>query len=169
MINDHLYPSGPGIVLLQDLESVRLQPYDDQTGKQISRWGFGATIGYGHLILIHEWNKFKNGISPQMAIELLMTDIASRERAIKQTINVSLKQHQYDALLMLVFNIGSEAFKRSSAAKLINDPQAVTQYASLEQAWKAWKRSQGKIMPGLVNRRACEWRLYSHAIYERSE
>lgn len=167
MINDHLYPSGPGIVLLQDLEACRLQPYDDQTGKIITSWGFSATIGYGHLILIHEWNKFKNGISPGMAIELLMSDITSRERAIKQAITVPLQQHQYDALLMLVFNIGTEPFKHSSVVKLINDQQAVTKFASLEQAWKAWKRSGGKIMPGLVNRRACEWRLYSQGIYER--
>ncbi len=165
MINDHLKMSAAGLQLLKDLESCRKLPYDDQTGKSITRWMPTATIGYGHLILGPEWESFKNGISAKTANDLLASDIASRENAVKRAINQPLKQHQYDACLILTYNIGATAMKQSSVTKLINDPQAVTPHASLELAWMAWNKSKGKIMRGLTLRRAIEWRLFSSGIY----
>ena len=50
---------------------------------------------------------------------------------------------------------------------MINDPSAPSTYPSLEDAWKAWNKSQGKVMRGLENRRASEWRIYTEGIYER--
>ena len=34
-------------------------------------------------------------------------------------------------------------------------------------AWKAWNKSQGQVMQGLVNRRNAEWDVYSKNIYQR--
>lgn len=51
--------STKGQDLLKKIESLRLNPYDDQTGKDISAWVKGATIGYGHLILQNEWDVYK--------------------------------------------------------------------------------------------------------------
>jgi len=42
--------SNQGMGLLKSIEKLRLKPYDDQTGKEISSWVKGATIGYGYLI-----------------------------------------------------------------------------------------------------------------------
>jgi hypothetical protein len=42
--------SKQGINLLKYIEKLRTKPYDDQTGKKITAWVEGATIGYGHLI-----------------------------------------------------------------------------------------------------------------------
>ena len=78
-----------------------------------------------------------------------------------------ISQQQFDASVILAFNIGIGAFKSSSALKLINDPNASTTYDSLESAWKAWNKSQGKVSRGLVNRRNAEWNIYSKGVYER--
>ncbi len=78
-----------------------------------------------------------------------------------------LQQYEFDALVMLAFNIGESAFKGSSVVKLVNDPQARTGHASLEAAWKAWNKSQGRVMKGLDNRRAAEWRVFTRAVYAR--
>jgi type VI secretion system secreted protein VgrG len=85
---------------------------------------------------------------------------------VKQTIKVDLTQQQFDALVILAFNIGDN-FKNSSVAKLINDPAATTSYDDLESAWKAWNKSQGKEMKGLNNRRAAEWKIYAEGVYEK--
>lgn len=88
-------------------------------------------------------------------------------QVVSDTISVGLQQYEFDALVILAFNIGREGFKTSSVAKLVNDPKAVTGYVNLEAAWKSWNKSQGKVMKGLTNRRACEWNIYTSALYAR--
>lgn len=159
--------SPEAVALLKAIETLRLAPYDDQTGKEIGAWVQGATIGYGHLIAKDEWDTSKDGITAQQADALFLADAAPFERLVGETITAGLQQYQFDALVILAFNIGPSAFRNSSVAKLVNDPHAVTSYASLEEAWKAWNKSQGKVMTGLTNRRAAEWRIYTSAIYAR--
>lgn len=165
MINDHLGLSPQGLKLLQQIEGLRLKPYDDQTGQATQEWCPGATIGYGHLIPEKHWPRFKAGISKADALALLQKDLKPVENTVRHAIIVSLEQHQFDALVMLAFNIGLSPFRTSSAVRMINDARAVTDYATLEDAWKAWKRSQGKDNDGLINRRACDWQLWREGVY----
>jgi GH24 family phage-related lysozyme (muramidase) len=153
--------------LLQAIETLRLRPYDDQTGRTITAWVKGATIGYGHLIAQPEWDTYKDGITPQDAEALFRADARPFETVVGQTITVSLQQYQFDALVILAFNIGKSGFRNSAVATLVNEPAAKTAYASLESAWKAWNKSQGQVMQGLSNRRAAEWRIYTEATYAR--
>ena len=159
--------SPEGLDLLKGIEELHLQPYDDQTGKDISAWVKGATIGYGHLIAQVEWASCKAGIDQAGADALFDADLAPFVPVVSDTISVGLQQYEFDALVILAFNIGREGFKTSSVAKLVNDPKAVTGYVNLEAAWKVWNKSQGKVMKGLTNRRACEWKIYTSALYER--
>lgn len=159
---------GPeGVALLKAVETLRLKPYDDQTTKDITKWVAGATIGYGHLIPAGQWKTYKDGITEAEADTLFAADLAPFETVVRDSIKVGLQQYQFDALVIFAFNIGETGFKGSSVVKLINDPKATTGHASLEAAWKAWNKSQGKVMKGLDNRRAAEWRIYTSAIYVR--
>lgn len=157
--------SSKGILFLKSIEKLRLKPYDDQTGKDIAAWCKGATIGYGHLIARHEWDKFKNGIDQARANNLFVADLAPFERAISAKVTAPISQNQFDALVIFAFNIGIDAFSSSSVLKLVNDPDTKTSHPTLEAAWKAWNKSQGRINTGLVNRRAAEWKIYSANIY----
>ncbi len=161
--------SDRGLTLLKDIEQLRLQPYDDQTGKEIIAWTVGATIGYGHLIKRTEWDTYKDGITVSAASILFEQDLSPFVNAVRSNIKVKLKPQQFDALVMLAFNIGAGAsgFSGSSVVKLVNDPEVETNYKNLEAAWKAWSKSQGKVMKGLENRRACEWNVYSQGIYKK--
>ncbi|MCC5881490.1 MAG: type VI secretion system PAAR protein [Halomonas sp.] len=152
---------------LKDVEQLRLMPYDDQTGRDITSWVKGATIGYGHLVSEAEWDLYREGIDREQAERLFEEDLAPFVRAVNRSVEIPLAQHQFDAAVMLAYNIGIGAFSSSSAVKLMNDPWAVTPYPTLEEAWKAWNRSQGVVNRGLVNRRAAEWKMYSQGIYER--
>ncbi len=160
---------GPdGIKLLKEVENIALNPYDDQTQTSITQWVKGATIGYGHLISKEDWGKYKNGISQKEADELFSTDMSAPINAVREAIQVGLQQNQFDALVIFAFNIGVErtGFRGSSVVKMINNPSIKTNYPTLETAWKAWNKSQGKAMKGLDNRRNCEWDIYSKAIYK---
>lgn len=152
---------------LKSIEVLRLTPYDDQTGQEITSWVEGATIGYGHLIHKPEWSVFKNGITQEQANQIFQGDVEPFVTAVKQHINTPQNQHQFDALVILAFNIGVSAFSSSSVVSLINNPDAKTPFNNLEMAWKAWRRSQGTVNQGLVNRRAAEWNIYTQGIYQR--
>ena len=114
MINDRLSISAKGLELLKGIEQLMLKPYDDQTKKPIDEWCKGATIGWGHLIPHSDWARFKNGIGIVTAMDLLALDISPLEMVIRKAVIVPLTQNQFDALLLLAFNIGSPRFRTSS-------------------------------------------------------
>jgi len=156
-----------GLDLLKLIEQLRLNPYDDQTSKDISSWVKGATIGYGHLISQGEWNTYKNGINATQAETLLKQDLQPYVNSVKLKVTANISQNQFDALVIFTFNIGVPNFESSSVLKLVNNPAAITSYSSLEAAWKAWNKSQGKVMQGLKNRRESEWNIYSKNVYKK--
>jgi len=166
MSNNTLTISTKGLQLLSDIETLQLHPYDDQTGLTINRWVTGATIGCGHLIAENDWWMYQDGISYQQATALFREDLQPVEAAIKKCITVPLQQHQFDALCLLAFNIGINGLRGSSIVKLINNPAAKTPYPTLGKAWGAWAKSRGKFIQGLINRRACEFNLWTSGTYE---
>ncbi|EAI0736903.1 lysozyme [Campylobacter jejuni] len=157
--------SNDGQNLLKNIEKLRLKPYNDQNGKEITSYVKGVTIGYGHLIGQNEWDLYKNGITLQEADKLFKSDLLPFENAVKNSINSSLAQNEFDALVILCFNIGIDNFKNSSVAKIINGEK--TGYKTLKEAWMAWNKSQNKVMQGLINRRNAEYKLYTQGGYEK--
>jgi GH24 family phage-related lysozyme (muramidase) len=150
---------------LKKYEHLRLFPYDDKTGKDLEYWKEGATIGYGHLIAPHEWIYYMIGISKSQAEQLFLIDLCTKgEKPIDEMIDAEINQNQYDALVMLVFNIGDgqKGFKGSTVRKMINNPEyKSSEYPDLKSAWLAWNKQDGKFVRGLLNRRKKEWRLYN--------
>ncbi len=159
--------SDKGRDLLKSIEQLSTTPYDDQTGKDITAWVEGATIGYGHLISSVEWSKYKDGITREQAFSLFNDDLVPYVNTVKTKVTASIIQNEFDAMVILAFNIGQRAFTHSSVLKMVNNPELKTTYKNLEDAWKAWNKSQGVINNGLINRRQAEWDIYSKGIYEQ--
>lgn len=134
-----------GLNLIKNFEGLRLTAYKDVVGI----W----TIGYGHT------RTAKSGmvISESVAESLLKADIIYAEEAVNTYVHVALTQYQFDALVSLVFNIGTGAFSRSTLCKKIN---------GREDQWRIgaeflrWVYAGGKKIKGLENRRIEERRLY---------
>ena len=156
-----------GINLLKSIEELATKPYDDQTGRDISTWVKGATIGYGHLISSAEWSKYENGITEAQAQALFQADLNPYVNTVKTKVTSKITQNEFDAMVLLTFNIGQQAFTDSSVLKLVNNSSAITAYTSLEAAWKAWNKSQGVVNRGLTNRRLAEWNIYSKDVYQK--
>lgn len=155
------------INLLKGIETLSLIPYNDKTGNPTTKYVDGATIGYGHLIAnAAEFETYKNGISLSSANTLFTNDIDREIKAVR-TLSYDLSQNQFDALAILVFNIGSTQFKSSSLRKFLQDCNAPTNYNSVENAWKAFNKDNGVIVQGLINRRNCEWDIFVNGIYKQ--
>lgn len=157
--------SSKGSSLLKNIEALSLLPYDDQKGIKsapLRTWNKGATIGYGYLISAAEWPKFKGGITQQQADALYDLKIKPYVNQVNTSINVVLTQNQFDALVILCYNIGTARFAGSSVVRKIN---ANIKDPSIETSWKSWNKSQKVVNKGLINRRAAEWNIFNKAIY----
>ena len=156
-----------GKKLLKEIEELRLKPYDDQNGNEISHHIEGATIGYGYLIPKSEWDIYKNGITEDQADNLFLKSLDPFEKCVFNSVKVAQSENQYDALIILSYNIGEGNFKSSSVLRLVNGGSAPVYNNNLTEAWLAWNQSQGKVMQGLINRRNAEITIYNEGIYER--
>lgn len=134
-----------GLNLLKTFEGCRLTSYRDIGGI--------LTIGYGHTgSNVYEGQH----ITQDQADSLLLSDIAKCEEALNKLINVPVTSNQFSALICLVFNIGIEAFSRSTLLKLIN----LNKMKEAAEQFIRWDHVNGKQVEGLRQRRLSERRLF---------
>ena len=96
------YADDPGAKRIGQMEGgdFRARIYYDQTGKYITVYKKGATIGWGHLIQSRaEFEKYKDGITEREAIRLKQQDLKKAEIIVKRHIKVPFTQDMYNALV----------------------------------------------------------------------
>ena len=136
--------SKEGIALIECWEGLRLRAYRCPAGV----W----TIGYGHT----KTAKAGMVITIRQAEELLLKDVRGFEEAVRDLVIVSLTQNQFDALVSFTFNVGVEAFRKSTMLRLLNERK----YKEAGYQFERWVRAGNKILPGLVARREAEKALF---------
>ena len=145
---------GPkGRKLIKSFEQLRLEAYNTD--------GAGVwTIGWGHTSKAGP-PKVSRGmrITKQEADAIFLRDLAWAERAVNELVTVDLQQEQYDALVSLVFNIGEPGFKRSSVLRYTNQRR----WRKAAQSFQLWNKGGGRVLPGLIRRRASEAALFAEA------
>jgi len=141
--------SESGIALLKRFEGLELEAYQDIAGV----W----TIGYGHT---------GPDVQPGMRITereaeaLLRRDLKSRENAVERLVNVPLNQNEFDALVSFVYNVGAEAFRRSTALRRLNRGARLAAAEALTWWNKATVNGVLREVLGLTRRRAAEKALF---------
>ena len=142
--------SSNGLAFIAQWEGFSATAYmDDEDG-----W----TIGYGTLIDEDKEAYLINAtISESEALELKKKDVAFVESVIRGQVGAPLNQNQFDALVSLIYNIGSGQFQDSTVRARINNYDTPENIA---EAWKRWKKDDGVVVQGLINRRAKEVELF---------
>lgn len=97
-----------GVELIKEREGCKLDAYLDSVRV--------PTIGVGHTAGVH----MGMVITEEEAMDLLREDLTWSEAAVNNGINVPLEQHQFDALVSFVFNVGQGAFAASTLRRVIN-------------------------------------------------
>ncbi|MCK4087579.1 lysozyme [Acinetobacter radioresistens] len=146
---DEMHVSPSGVDLICNFEGLELEAYDDGVGV----W----TIGFGT-------TKYPNGIRVKkgdtctlgQAKVYMQHDLKVFERAVREAVLVPLNQNQFDALVSLAYNIGTNAFKNSTLVKRLNEGN----YKAAANQFDVWVNAGGKRMEGLVKRRAREKALF---------
>lgn len=140
---------------LAEWEGLRTEIYLDSGGL--------PTIGIGHLLTEREIELgiFKDGITQDEAFTLLEHDLFNAENAVDTYVEVDLNQNQFDALVSFVFNVGENAFRRSTLLALLNQGQ----YDHVPTQLRRWNKVSGRVVEGLINRRENEIKLWNKIGY----
>jgi lysozyme len=139
--------SEKGINLIKNFEGLRLKAYYCPAGV--------LTIGYGHTGGV----EFNQVITKEQAENLLKQDLKVFETAVNAFVKTQLTQNQFDSLVSFVYNIGVNAFQKSTLLKIINT--GTFKLKDVEIQLMRWVRDgEGRILQGLVNRRKKEFELF---------
>lgn len=137
-----------GVDLIIEFEDERLKAYPDP-GTGGEPW----TIGVGHT----------KGVTRGMTItkaqsrKFLEDDLSEKEAGVLRALDGEpVTGNEFAAMVSLAFNIGVSAFAKSSVLKAHKRGDK----AAAAGAFKLWNKANGKVLNGLVRRRAAEAALY---------
>jgi lysozyme len=102
------------------------------------------------------------GVHPGMIVtedegeEMFRRELAKFEKAVERLVTCEMNQCQFDALVSFAYNVGSGGLAKSSVLRHFNR-------GNIEAAAKAfhlWNKGGGRVLKGLVRRRAAEAALF---------
>lgn len=133
--------------LVMIFEGLRLDAYLDSAGI--------ATLGYGHIKGV----KLGDECIKMQAEVWLDMDLLTADAAVNRLVTVPLEQEQFDALVSFTYNVGAGTLAKSTLLKRVNAYD--TDGAAAE--FSKYVHAGGKIVDGLVRRRAAEAALFLSA------
>lgn len=155
-MNDNLRLTGAGADLIKHFESCL-----KKKGEHYHAYSCPAgvlTIGWGHTN--HHGRKFdaSSRWTAQQCDEAFLEDMEGFESAVQELVEVELAPWQFDALVSFTYNCGEGALQKSTLLKKVNAGDF--EGAALE--FHKWNKANGKVLAGLVRRRASEALLFQN-------
>ena len=143
-----------GLAIIKQHETCKLTMYICPGGKK--------TIGWGHVLPDSAREGYT--IYQDLADAWLEADLRRFERDVEFLVKVPLTDNQFSALVSLTFNIGSdidaddipEGLGDSTLLKKLN----AGDYQGAANEFLKWRKAKGKVLKGLVSRRAKERSLF---------
>lgn len=137
--------SRAGLALIKTYEGCKLTAYLCPAGK----W----TIGYGRTTNV----KRGDTCSQAQADVWLLEEYDAFETKVRALVKVALSANQLGALVCFAYNVGLGALKDSTLLRFLN----AGDFSGASAQFARWNKGGGKVLPGLVKRRAAEAALFS--------
>lgn len=115
------------------------------------------TIGYGHTSAAGA-PAVKKGmkITAKEADDILRRDLSVYEKAVKDAVKVPLSANKFASLVSFTYNLGAGNLRKSTLLKKLN----AGDYDGAANEFAKWNKANGKVLKGLVDRRAEEKALF---------
>lgn len=139
-------------------------PYNDSE--------YYCTIGYGHLIEKERCEKivipqkFKNGITEAEAEALFAQRLGEFEKSVQRDIKVKLFQHEFDAIVSLVFNSGPEFLNIGGKNKKETKIKININNEDYSGGADEFSDVTNGGTPGLIKRRKAEINMFKNNVYD---
>lgn len=142
-----------GLELIKEFEGFRSKAYKCPAGV----W----TVGYGHTSaagspIVGPMTV----VTREEAEKILERDLDQYENAVASGAKVVLNSNQFSALVSFCYNVGIGAFRGSSVLKAVN----AKNWNEVPRRLALWNKGGGKVLPGLVRRRAAEAALFMEPV-----
>lgn len=155
--------SDQALTFIISFEGFHAEPYWD-----VSRYSIGHGNSYESAKAL--FGEDCAPITEEQAYELLKSEIVATEQYMNNFFvknGIALNQNQYDALLSFTYNVGVgwTTYKNEEGGwcmlrtMLEEGPQAWTE-ERVQKAFGSWVNAGGQILPGLVQRRAAEAKMF---------
>jgi lysozyme len=138
--------SEEGLSLIKKFEGCELEAYRCSANV--------LTIGYGHTKGVEENQK----ITQEEAEEMLASELGEYEDYINDMVECDLEQHQFDALVAWVYNLGPTNLRSSTMLKRLNANDLDDVPAQIRR----WNKAGGKVLAGLTRRREAEALMFQN-------
>ena len=139
--------SEKGIELIRKHEGFRSHAYPDP-----GSGGDPITIGYGSTHGVH----LGMVVTEAEADAMLRRELPIYEAVVNHGVHVEITQHEFDALVSFVYNVGSRNFLGSSVLRKLN---AGDKHGAAE-SFLLWNKASHHVMAGLTKRRHDERSLF---------
>ena len=155
---DHIYDdivekqshiNARGLSIIRRFEGLRLEPY--LCPANVASIGYGATRIGGRKVTLKT-----RPISEARANELLGEQVRTYEQAVVRLIKSPLTWNEFSSLVSFCYNVGAGALQRSTLRQKLNRGD----YLGAGNEIEKWRMGGGRILPGLVRRRAEERSLF---------
>lgn len=137
------------LAIIKKYEGLRLRAYLCPAGV----W----TIGYGSTRINNREVQEGDVCTADEAEEMLIETLSRLRFSVRKMVGTELKDHEFQALYSLVYNIGLGNFQKSSLLILLK-AGAPEKICALE--FPRWNKSKGKVLAGLITRRKEEQDLF---------
>ena len=136
--------SDEGLSLIKHFEGCELKAY--RCAANVLTIGYGSTKGVTEDM----------EITQEEAESLLQEEMHEYEGYINDMVKVPLEQHQFDAMVSWVFNLGSGNLSSSTLLKKLNN----SEYDEVPAQIRRWNKAGGKVLDGLIRRREAEAKMF---------
>lgn len=155
--NADLHISKKGVALITSYEGWYSTAYRDPVGVWTIGWGTTNEGSNGHVV----WEG--RTISKELGVEYLRRDMLEHEKYVKNYVLVPLNQHQFDAMVSVMYNMGPGNFRKTPFLKALNNGNYEAVPGLLERHNTATDRRTGQkvVLRGLTRRRVSEGVLFT--------
>ena len=139
-----------GLALIRRFEGFRAEAYRDPVGV----W----TIGYGHTSMAGTGAVAPGQkMSEADAAALLAGDVENFSTGVARLLKREISPQRFSALVSFAYTVGLGNFGGSSVLKAVN----AGAFDAVPRRLQLWVKAAGRVLPGLVRRRAAEAALFA--------
>ena len=150
-----------GFELIKAHEGLRLRAYPDPATK-----GEPWTIGYGHTSAAGIPKVTPDmQITKEYAEDTFKRDLKTFENHVRFSVKTPITDEQFSALVSFCYNVGPGNFQKSSVLRCVN----ARQFDLVPAKLALYNRANGKVLKGLVRRRAEEGKMFTFGFDETDD
>lgn len=157
-----LTTSTKGVDFIKDYEAYHATRYNDGTGV--------ATVGYG--TTESDVKPLPARVSKEGAQALLAQALGGKYgpavNAADKRYGLNLKQHEFDALVSFVYNLGSGSVGSARGFNTLQKALASKDRKAIADAFLLYTNPGSSVHAGLLKRRQAERRMFLDGVYDSS-